>query len=292
MKLKTCLDFFEFIVDRQRIYCLKSTGEPKPWTDDKILQTYKFCNVYRELDKCTIYLSEHIKTLTIEEKLFRIILFRRFNKSGLFDLLDYHPGDRFDAEGIIKRLDGIRKTQPEVKFFNDAYTLCQYPYNRKIRMKDKHVQILLSMKDLKKEMRLVYYIWDAQKLFEKLQFPGHPIGPFLAYQIMQDLAYTGYPINGFENFTYVGPGARPAVDLIFPGNGVFTSGGYAEACRVLRNYQMCAFATIKSNTGKKWSKYAAPFQPFLSLHNVQASLCEFRKYTNLKKGKGRRRLYK
>ncbi len=32
--------------------------------------------------------------------------------------------------------------------------------------------------------------------------------------------------------------------------------------------------------------------PFLSLTNIEGSLCEFRKYTNLSAGKGRRRYYK
>jgi len=32
--------------------------------------------------------------------------------------------------------------------------------------------------------------------------------------------------------------------------------------------------------------------PFLSLTNLEGALCEFRKYTNLSEGKGRRRYYR
>ena len=53
--------FFEFIYDRQLIWYKKEVLLlPPPWTDDPVLGKYKFCNVYRELDRGSKYL---IKTV-------------------------------------------------------------------------------------------------------------------------------------------------------------------------------------------------------------------------------------
>lgn len=51
-----------FIVARHDIYLARSKGKPKPWTKDPILQRYKFCNMYRELDTVTEWVSRHYRT--------------------------------------------------------------------------------------------------------------------------------------------------------------------------------------------------------------------------------------
>jgi len=48
--------FFSYIAKRADILLRKEAGEPKPWTDDPILQTYKFCNVYRADDRTSCQL--------------------------------------------------------------------------------------------------------------------------------------------------------------------------------------------------------------------------------------------
>ena len=42
-----------YINERESIRKLREAGYPKPWTQDKILQTYRFCNVNREDDTVT-----------------------------------------------------------------------------------------------------------------------------------------------------------------------------------------------------------------------------------------------
>ena len=39
--------FFYYINERHRIYLKREEGHSWPWTDDEILQTYSFCNVFR-----------------------------------------------------------------------------------------------------------------------------------------------------------------------------------------------------------------------------------------------------
>ena len=50
--------FFAFMIKREQIRLYKEAGEPWPWSDDQILNTYKFTNVKREDDRTTRWMRE------------------------------------------------------------------------------------------------------------------------------------------------------------------------------------------------------------------------------------------
>ena len=54
---------------------------PSPWTDDPILQEFKFCQVFREDDRTTRWFRTHIREpmRNDEEVLMATIIFRWFN---------------------------------------------------------------------------------------------------------------------------------------------------------------------------------------------------------------------
>ena len=47
--------YWYFACERQSIFWKKINGESAPWTEDKILQEYKFCNSYRVNDRVSQY---------------------------------------------------------------------------------------------------------------------------------------------------------------------------------------------------------------------------------------------
>ena len=49
----------EFIAERHNIYIRRASGSPKPWTTDPIMRAYRFCNIYRELDKVTVWIMDN-----------------------------------------------------------------------------------------------------------------------------------------------------------------------------------------------------------------------------------------
>lgn len=73
-----------FASERQRTFERRIAGKSYPWTDDPILQTYKFCNVYRAADRVSQYMiSEicyHNEPCAPEDRLFQIVAFRTFSK--------------------------------------------------------------------------------------------------------------------------------------------------------------------------------------------------------------------
>ena len=83
--------YWYFACERQNIFWKKLNGEKAPWTDDEILQTYKFCNSYRVNDRVSQYLLRNViyngKKYSDEDMLFRILLFKLFNKESTWELL-------------------------------------------------------------------------------------------------------------------------------------------------------------------------------------------------------------
>ena len=87
-------DFWYMCNERHRIFLAKEAGKPKPWTDDPIFQKYKFTNVFRELDRTTIFVRENIREPLFDDPellLFNVALFRQ-------------TGAAEGWQGIVRRL--------------------------------------------------------------------------------------------------------------------------------------------------------------------------------------------
>ena len=87
------IKFFEFIYKRQLIWYKRFILKEKPpWADDEILRTYKIINMYRELDKCTIYIINKLKNIKDRKTLLlNVVFFRFFNKYMLYENLKIKP---------------------------------------------------------------------------------------------------------------------------------------------------------------------------------------------------------
>lgn len=291
--------FFEFVYDRQSVWHKRTfLQQPAPWTDDEILQNFRFCNVYRELDGGTLAITEHLKKpIAPHQKLFNIIAYRFFNRrdtvENLFGgLLD--PED-FDFKKLERRFDA-KKAQSNI--FSDAYLITAHTYNPTYRPHDKHVQILLMLADLcpKLDSLLRRLRSSPPALGVKILTQSIPLaGPFLAGQILLDATYAGDIVPYTANdFLIVGPGAHWGLNIIF--NQKLSPKTADEKCRMLWQMQPAAFAALKARTGKDWEliRWQNPEYcggQYLCLHDVQNSLCEFRKYYRLKNGENAKKRY-
>lgn len=76
--------FFAFARERHRVYLRRFEQKlPEPWTDDPILQTYRFTNVYRELDVVTKWFRENVREKHDHDDLsamMAVVAFRLFNR--------------------------------------------------------------------------------------------------------------------------------------------------------------------------------------------------------------------
>lgn len=294
----TLLEFFEFIYNRQEVWHNRFVlKKPPPWTDDPILRQYKFCNCYRELDRCTQYLINRVinnPALSNKQKVFAILIFRIFNQDGLFDKYFHEvPAvELFDANLRIKELDEAKERG--LNLFNNAYNITQRTYLSTFRKGEKHVQHLLNLQNIAKDWNGTFnYISNAsspQQIFECFKSLNF-IGPFLAYQCLTDISYMNYNGYRFDDFVSVGPGALGGIEAL---SGGIPKGCTSpeEKCKYLFNIQESAFFELWNKTRKDWRivRYA---NRNLSLADVQNCACEYRKFLNYKVGiKCRKKYYK
>ena len=55
-------DVLNFALQRHQVYERKAAGLPRgEWTDNLVLSRYKFTNVYRELDRNTVWIRENVR---------------------------------------------------------------------------------------------------------------------------------------------------------------------------------------------------------------------------------------
>ena len=103
------LEFFKFIYKRHLIWYKRFIlKENPPWTDDNILRTFKIINVYRELDRCTLYLIKKLKYMSDRKTLLlNIVFFRFFNLDNLYENLGIDILSNID-NSLIEKLDKIK----------------------------------------------------------------------------------------------------------------------------------------------------------------------------------------
>lgn len=216
--------YWYFAYERQNIFWKKLNGESAPWTDDPILREYKFCNSYRVNDRVSQYLLKNViyndKKYSDEDMIFRIILFKLFNKESTWELLLDSFGDitleTFDFKKYSMVLE--KAISNGIKIYNDAYISCAnkvFGYDRK---HDNHLALLDKMFNIDK---LGFKIMKCSTMEEAFNIiKGYPlIGNFMAYQLVTDINYSDV-VDWKENeFTVAGPGSLRGIKKCFIDKG-------------------------------------------------------------------------
>jgi len=273
-------DFFKFVHERQLIWYKRFViKQQQPWTDDPILRKFKIINMYRELDKCTIYLLDKLRKVTDRRMLLiNIIFYRFFNLCNLYEDLEIEPFFRIEL-GLIEKFTKLKETRP---IFNNAYLISSGGKGVK------HSNILKNLADL-----------DIDKLVERIDLSKTPeesfnilleiqmAGPFLACEFWTDLTYFNFFRQGWtdDDFVNIGPGAKWGLEILY---GNISKKQLNDKLYRLREVQKdyLPFSWKEISYKDAYSNY-----PYLSITNIEGALCEFRKYWRLQQGKGRRRYY-
>jgi len=216
--------YWYFAYERQNIFWKKLTGEESPWTEDKILQTYKFCNSYRVNDRVSQYLLKNIiyngKKYKNEDMIFRIVLFKLFNKESTWKLLLDNFEDitlnTFDIKKYSEVLEGALSTG--VKIYNDAYISCA---NKAFGYKRKHDNHLALLNKMFIEDRMQDKILKCKTMQEAFNIvKSYPlIGNFMAYQLVTDINYSDVVNWREDEFTVAGPGSLRGIKKCFIDKG-------------------------------------------------------------------------
>jgi 5-hmdU DNA kinase-like protein len=190
-----------------------------PWTNDPILDTFKFTNVYRASDRVSQYLIQNViyaGNQNVDEVAFRVLLFKLFNKVETWELLEHSLGPikttTFSTEDCDRVLTHARASGRPI--YSAAYIMPSG--SRTFRTERKHTAHLQVLQYMMNDglPRKIAACRTLQGLFNLLR--SYPLlGDFLAYQYAIDLNYSD-AINFEESeFVVPGPGARSGIAKCF-----------------------------------------------------------------------------
>lgn len=276
--------FWQFVAERQNIWHRKEVlKHPYPWTDDPILQKYKFTNVYRILDTGTRYVLEKIITderkKNPEELFFNLIVYRCFNRIETYDFIGYQSLEGWDYQKLQEQLDEYRRRGGTI--FTSAFMVTAAFFAGKIPVKHHKYCRALGMiaDDAIGLFQACTNAYSMQKCHERLT-SYHGIGDFLAYQIMLDAMYAKILPFDEDDWCIAGVGSRRGLGYVW---GSLSEEQELEAFRWTRDNQKAEFERLnldfKFLDGKE-----------ISLSNIQNCYCEFSKYYKALNGLGRPRV--
>lgn len=213
--------YWKFAYERQKVFEARAAGLPGPWTDDPVIQAYKFCNVYRAADRVSQYL---IRTICYSDqpdapadRLFQIVAFRIFSSVETWEelraRLGHSPTLDDLADGSFESALTAIKTEAG-KLYTGAFILCATDaYGRRVKHLN-HVELLKDM-FLAHDLAAQILAAPSFKAIYNLIHSFPMMGDFMSYQIAIDLNYSNL-VNFSENeFTKAGPGALRGIAKMF-----------------------------------------------------------------------------
>ena len=81
--------YWYLAAERQAIFYRRLSGEPHPWTDDKILARHRFTNAYRASDRVSQFLLQRViydRDRDILDTILRVLMFKIFNRIETWDI--------------------------------------------------------------------------------------------------------------------------------------------------------------------------------------------------------------
>lgn len=280
---KEALNIFAYFAqERWNIYLRRVAGQSAPLTNDSILATRRFCNVYRVLDRGSQWFVAQIdspdgKVMGRRDVLIFAWLYRRTNSLAAWSELVRHYGlpswNKVASSDYLWRMKEIN--DQGYQFANSqAYNVGSAAI-KGMALVDGLAKRTLSAIDNGLGERV-----DEAKTWRQLydllvSYDG--LGSFMAQQIVTDFGYSRYGDDDWENTDVVpGPGSRRGLRRLLSSHmsDKELNVQFSVMVSQLRSYliKYCDIGLWLSNGNVR----------SLSLMDTQNCLCEFDKYMRLK----------
>lgn len=212
--------YWKFAAMRQEVFFNRMSGSDSPWTDDSIIQKYKFTNAYRASDRVSQYLIRHViyenEHYTPEDQCFRILFFKLFNKIETWNYVKDALGEITYSSYNYDRYNDLllKKIESKDKIYSAAYIM---PSGKSCFGFDKKHQNNLKLLEHMMETGFSKKIAEAKSLKELyevlLSYPT--LGKFLAFQFAIDINYSELCDFSEMSFVIAGPGAQNGIKKCF-----------------------------------------------------------------------------
>lgn len=277
---------FDFMQARHYIYLARKAGISRErWTRDKILRTYRFCNVYRELDTVTIWIDQFIRKPFAEHDMlwFMLCIARRINwPPTLQELMDRRawPVKNWNPDLVEKVLDA--RTERGEQVYTGAYMITAETGPEHTGKTKSHTTAFSSLDKLYQNRREIEpRLHDTLgSAYISILGQGFAWGPFMTYEVVTDLRHTRYLNKAADIMTWAnaGPGAKRGLNRV---------AGRDVKKPVHEDQAVAEMQELLKKSKTLWPNDRD--YPRLEMRDIEHSLCEFDKYERVRLGEGRPR---
>lgn len=266
--------YWKFATERQNIFFNRIQNK-ETLTNDPILLKHKFTNAYRASDRVSQYLIKNViynGDRSPKEILFRILIFKIFNKIQTWELIEGELGAICWHEYSFNRYNKILHDAliAKERIYSGAYIMASgksaYGFNRKHENHLKTIEEIISSNLAEK----IQYAKSLEAVYNLLlSYPT--IGSFLAYQYAIDINYS--ELTNFDEMDFVvpGPGARDGIRKCFRSIGNYSE---SDVIRFVSENQEREFNRLGLEFKNLWGR---PLQ----LVDCQNLFCETDKYARI-----------
>ena len=270
--------YWKFAALRQEAFFNKIENKEYPWSRDSIINTYRFTNAYRAADRVSQYLIRNVIyddkfSESPKEVLFRILLFKLFNKIDTWELICSHiPKPTFAEYDFTKYNEVLNDAFAAGEtIYSAAYIMpsakSAFGYNRKHSNHLKLIELMINSQIDEK----LSSAKNMQKAFELIKsFPG--LGNFLAYQLLIDINYSTIINFSESEFVMPGPGALGGISKCFTDTAGLNE---KEIIKLVTDRQEIEFERLGLEFKSLWGRN-------LQLIDCQNLFCEVDKYSRVK----------
>jgi hypothetical protein len=291
-------EFFGYANERESVRLRKEADFPFPWTEDKILQQYKFTNIRRENDRTS---RAFIKTYrehaedNPKDILLNCAINRYFGTEEFAKIHGWIPFEYFNPHELERSAADARTRGQRV--FTGAYVIT----NGGISAPKEYVVAHHYIDQLWKALPVICDIADTTQSWQRVaeamrKVDGFGGSGFMTKETLVDTTYTRFwdthidrndtatmsiP-RDWETWTPIGPGARRGITRILGDDDPDSPS--AKKTQNNENFCMEMITTIMDKQKQFW-KHEGGLYP----HDIQFTLCEFDKYERVRLGQGRPR---
>ena len=274
--------FFRLAWERERLRRERLHGGPPPWTSDPIFQANRFCNLYREDDKTTVWFRENMRD-NPEFKQSPVLVtaaFRWFNKIEIGKvLMDQAIGLRdgqFDARAARER---ILFEYPNGPFVTGAYIIKTPDGMKKLD------GVLWCIEQLRSRLTLFGSVPFAcprdtlEGCWNWLRQSPY-LGDFMAYEVVTDLRHTPMLSAAKDIWSWAnpGPGCARGISRLFSEDG--DPDTWSRSNRLHRPILLDHMRTLLELSRDVREFKDRPWE----MREVEHWLCEFDKYLRVEEG--------
>lgn len=267
--------FFEYVQERYMIKLRRDCGERPPLTGNPVLQAWRFCNVFREDDRTTVWFRENLRD-PLRREADKVALvtaaFRTFNRVETGERIkDILLTRGWDERAVKRRLRGVRP------IITGAYRVVTPLGLSKL---DGACRVVKFLRPVLPKLKFCSTLEEAHALLTAVRYQGH----FTAYEIVTDLRHTCVLEGATDVMTWAnpGPGAARGLQYLTGFHLPRTKANVVEMVNL-----MCGLLD-ESRHNRSWPSD----WPRWEMREVEHNLCEFSKYRDALAGRQLKRRYR